>query len=335
MIVTQGEELYELALFAGVGGGILGTKYGLGWRTVCYVERDPYAVSILQARIRDGYLDDAPIWDDVRTFDGRPWAGLVDVISAGFPCQPFSVAGKRAGAGDGRNGWPDTIRIIREVRPQWVFLENVPGLFSAVDKSAEVPVSYFGTVLGDLAASGYDADWRVLSAAEVGAPHKRDRVWIVAYDNKFGRWESRSKITMGRIREQRKNNRIQIAKLRSNVPRTDDTATPRRRKDGWKILAFAKTERFDLGRPSLPHAQCPRLAKRKTQGFGYVLLPVEQNGMGTGGKTRYARWWAVEPRLGRVAHGVAHRVDRLRAIGNGQVSKVAAVAFRLLTELTP
>ena len=153
---------------------MLGTKYFLGWRTVGYVEWNDYCQRVIKARISDGLLDDAPIWDDVKTFDGTPWRGLVDVITAGFPCQPFSVAGKQQAGDDLRNGWPDTIRIIREVQPAWVFLENVPGILAASH-------GYFGTVLRELAESGYDVRWRVLSAAEVGAPHKRDRVWIVAH----------------------------------------------------------------------------------------------------------------------------------------------------------
>src|SRR3990172_13273064 len=83
----------ELALFAGAGGGLLASKWLLGWRTVCYVEWETYAVEVLKARIRDGWLDDAPIWDDAFTLDGRPWRGCVDIVTAGFPCQPFSIAG--------------------------------------------------------------------------------------------------------------------------------------------------------------------------------------------------------------------------------------------------
>ena len=170
----------ELALFAGTGGGLLASQWIHGWRTVCYVEWEQSAVNMLKQRIRDGYLHDAPIWDNVRTFDGTPWRGSVDIISAGFPCQPFSPAGKRESNHDLRNGWPDTIRIIREVQPKQVLLENVPGLLSAVDKTANKPVRYFGTVLRDLAESGYDAIWRVLGAHEVGALHRRDRIWIRA-----------------------------------------------------------------------------------------------------------------------------------------------------------
>ena len=162
--------MIELSLFSGAGGGLLGSKL-LGWKCVGYVEQNEYCQRVLRARIRDGFLDDAPIFPDVRTFNGRPYRGRVDIVTAGFPCQPFSVAGRRKGAGDERNMWPDTIRIIREVRPRCALLENVPGLISS---------GYFGTVLGDLAESGFDAEWCVLSAQDCGAPHIRKRLWIVA-----------------------------------------------------------------------------------------------------------------------------------------------------------
>ena len=164
----------ELSLFTGYAGFTLGLRLaGINARTVCYVEQDPYCVSVLKARIGEGYLCDAPIWDDVTTFDGKPWRGLVDVITAGFPCQPFSVAGKRKGADDSRNMWPETIRVIREVRPRYALCENVPGLISGDH-------GYFGRILNDLSQSGYDARWRIVSAADVGAPHLRKRLWILA-----------------------------------------------------------------------------------------------------------------------------------------------------------
>lgn len=171
----------ELSLFSGAGGGLLASIL-LGFRTVCYVEYDAYCQRVIQARIREGFLHDAPIWDDVRTFDGRPWAGLVDVITAGFPCQPFSSAGHRRGADDPRNMWPSTARIIREVGPRLVFLENVPALLGPVRRNGRIiRPSYFGDILSDLAESGYDVRWSCLSAAEVGAPHGRNRVWVLAH----------------------------------------------------------------------------------------------------------------------------------------------------------
>ena len=166
------ENMNELSLFTGAGGGLLATQHLLGFRTVCYVEIDGYCQEILKARIRDGLLDDAPIWDDVRTFDGRPWRGCVDIVTAGFPCQPFSTAaGVQPGEQDKRNLWPDTIRVIREVQPRWVLLENVPML---------LVLRYAGTVFGDLAASGFCVRWDCLHATALGADHRRDRLWVVA-----------------------------------------------------------------------------------------------------------------------------------------------------------
>lgn len=160
----------ELALFAGAGGGILGGKL-LGWRTVCAVEIDAYCRSVLLARQRDGMLERFPIWDDVRTFDGTRWRGHVDVVSGGFPCQDISSAGKGAGLDGERSGlWLEMARIIRQVRPRYVFVENSPMLTSRG----------LGRVLGDLATMGFDAQWGVLGAADFGAPHQRDRIWIVA-----------------------------------------------------------------------------------------------------------------------------------------------------------
>lgn len=161
----------ELALFAGAGGGILGGIL-LGWETVCAVEIDPYCREVLLRRQRDGVLPLFPIWDDIRTFDGKPWRGLVDVVSGGFPCQPFSVAGEQLAADDPRNMWPDTIRVLREVRPRFAFLENVAGL---------VADGYFGTILGQLSEAGLDAEWGVVSAGEAGAIHERERLWIRAH----------------------------------------------------------------------------------------------------------------------------------------------------------
>lgn len=198
--------LRELALYAGSGGGILASIL-LGHQIICAVEIEPYCREVLLRRQWDGVLPLFPIWDDARTFNGEPWRGVVDIITAGFPCQPFSVAGRRQGEADERNLWPDTIRIIREVRPRHVLLENVPGLLAAphetlygeplpieegtiIDESFKVEAlmggcdiilpSYVGRIFADLAESGFDGPWRVLSAAGVGAPHQRDRLWIVA-----------------------------------------------------------------------------------------------------------------------------------------------------------
>lgn len=165
-----------LAVCAGVGAIELGLQLALGrdrYRTVGYIERDAYAAACLVARMADEALDQAPVWDDVATFDGGQWRGRVDLVSAGFPCQPFSQAGTRRGVEDERWLWPDVARVVREVGPGFVFLENVRGFLAEHGG--------LGAVLGDLARLGFDAQWTVLSAAAVGATHRRERFWLLAY----------------------------------------------------------------------------------------------------------------------------------------------------------
>jgi DNA (cytosine-5)-methyltransferase 1 len=278
--------LTELSLFSGAGGGLLATKHLLGWRTVCYVEWDRYAVEVLKARIRDGYLDDAPIWDDAFTFDGQPWAGLVDVVSAGFPCQPFSAAGKGLAERDPRNGWPAVIRILREVRPRYAFLENVPGLISK---------PYFRRILGDLAEAGFDIRHDCLSAQEVGAPHLRERLWIVAHAE-----GSDGSLPAGREWQGKAN------------PNGNGAS---------RDVADATIQGLEKS-ADIQHAEHSRNRRIEYN---------EEGGKGTR-DIRGGQWWSVEPDMGRVANGVASRVDRLAAIGNGQVPAVARAAWNGLTK---
>jgi DNA (cytosine-5)-methyltransferase 1 len=159
----------ELHLFAGAGGGILGGIL-LGHTCVCAVEIEPYCRKVLLQRQRDGCLPRFPIWDDVRTFDGKPWNGKVDVVCSGFPCQRHSDIGKLHGS-SGFDGWPDTFRVIGECLPDYVFLENVPAILSG----------YWGIAMRDLAVMGYDCKWGVFSACAIGAPHTRKRLFCVAH----------------------------------------------------------------------------------------------------------------------------------------------------------
>src|SRR3990167_1026125 len=147
--------LTNLSLFSGAGVLDLAAKWTGKIRTVAYVECDPYAQGVLLSRMRDGSLDDAPIFEDIKSFDGRSLEGSINIVSGGFPCQDVSVAGKRIGIRDGiRSGlWSEFARIIREVRPRCVLVENVPGLL--IYPGA-------GVVLRELAVLGFDAEWRVL-----------------------------------------------------------------------------------------------------------------------------------------------------------------------------
>ena len=175
--------LYGLSLCAGAGGIDLGLTIacppsrrckhhlpGSGYRTVCYVEREAYAATTLVARMEDQTLDSAPLWDDVGSFDGRPWRGTVDIIIGGYPCTPFSVAGKRKGIDDPRHLWPHFARVIGECQPEWVFLENVAN---------HINLGY-REVRGDLEKLGFRVTEGLFTAAEVGAPHKRQRLFVLA-----------------------------------------------------------------------------------------------------------------------------------------------------------
>ena len=326
----------ELALFAGAGGGILGGHL-LGWRTVCAVEFDAYARNVLLARQRDGWLPRFPIWDDVRTFDGRPWRGHVDVVSGGFPCQDISCAGKGAGIEGERSGlWKHMARIVGEVRPRFVWVENSPML---VQRGLAV-------VLGDLAALGYDARWGVVGAHHAGAPHKRDRIWVLAdaEHNRIGRRQQQQERGQGER----------------------DVADA----EGWKgdIGGRGDLDESEQGRQSCDAsvgscgqdlADPMRLGSsagipESTQWKERIATKPVNSGAG---RTVPCDWWEFEPSVGRVAHGVAPRLDvhgahaginvgrvatgipkrvhRLRCIGNGQVPAAMIQAWKELAQQPP
>jgi DNA (cytosine-5)-methyltransferase 1 len=224
----------ELALFAGAGGGLLASQM-LGWRTVCAVELDWFCRGVLVQRQNDGQLRPPfPIWDDIRTFDGRPWAGIVEVISGGFPCQAYSTAA--AGKNTADDLWPEMRRIVADVSPRYIFAENVSRV--AIDQAAN-----------DCESMGYKTKAISISAKDMGADHIRERFWLLAYANNDG---------------------------------------------------------------ELP---CEINAETR-------WMPSLDNGV-----------WEDYPEPLRVADGMANRVDRLKAIGNGQVPLCAATAWRILNDL--
>ena len=276
----------ELSLFTGSGGGVLATSHLLNWRAVGYVEFNPYCQQVLAQRIKDGVLDNAPIFGDIRSFINEGYAdayqGMVTVVSAGFPCQPFSVAGRQKAEDDPRNMWPATLDVIRRVEPRYCLLENVPGLLSRKHR-------YFETILKDLAESGYHAKWKVISAAEVGAPHKRDRLFIVA--NKLVA-DPESESGNGIC----DNSRISMGKE--------------------QISEFGNSG----GSDDVPNSSSKGLERQESSIRTQKKYPGTSNSC----------WWSIEPNVGRVANGVAHRVERLKAIGNGQVPRVVEIAWEIL-----
>jgi len=292
-----------LALFAGAGGGILGGKL-LGWRTVCAVEWEQYPASVLCARQNDGLLPPFPIWDDVQTFDGKPWRGIVDVVSGGFPCQDISVAGNGDGLDGERSGmWREMARIIGEVRPRFAFVENSPML---VTRGLE-------RVLADLTAMGYDSRWGFISAADIGAKHKRERIWIVAHSNSNGWPTSKESRSLGTSISEKQKRQIDSC----HIEGTSSISSPERN--------VPNTNNQRLQRGKWIRNDKKKVVRRSESAYGSTSKCNPT--LGT-----EANWWNIEPNVGRVADGVAARVDRLKAIGNGQVPLCAATAWRILSE---
>lgn len=285
----------ELELFAGAGGGILGSQM-LGHRTIAAVEYDAYARSVLLARQADGTFPPFPVWDDVRTFDGRPWNGIVDVVSGGFPCQDISVAGKGAGLDGERSGlWGEMARVVGEVMPEWVLVENSPALVTRG----------LGRVLGDLAALGYDSRWTVMGASDVGAPHQRDRLWILSH-------------AVGK--QHQGGSHAEQWAASKELFRADVANSDRLRELQPQGSQQDQRGRLGYSGPPMAYAysaqrQGNECSERISQEHADISCPS---------------WWASEPGLGRMAHGVANRAHRLKAIGNGQVPQCRAAAWKAL-----
>lgn len=256
------------SLFAGIGGIDLGLERA-GWECRWQVEIDPYCMAVLKK-----HWPNVPKYGDIKELAGEELEH-VDLIAGGFPCQPVSLAGQRRGTADERWLWPEFARIVRVLRPQFVLVENVPGLLS----------QGMGQVLGDLAAFGYDAEWESLPAAAVGAPHLRYRVFLVAYTS-----ESR---------------RQQIPE---GAPRDEGADERRAEEDNYIASGDGQSN------------GATDMADSAIQGLeGTTGASIFR---GINGLTR-DDWWAVEPDVGRVAHGVPARVDRLRALGNAVVPQIA------------
>ena len=256
------------SLFSGIGGLDLGLERA-GMRVVWQSEIDPYCNRVLAK-----HWPDIPNLGDVKDIDWRK-IERPHLICGGYPCQPFSFAGKRRGTNDPRHLWPYFADSLRAFRPDWALLENVPGHLTLG----------FGDVHADLAALGYDTEWESLPARAFGAPHLRYRVIVVAHANNAGSRASEPTTHHGR------------------------TTTLEQRKDKLHSRIGGRGE--DLDDPERSESQgCP------ATGSDYSIFPVEiAEGLGRG--------WEVEPDVGRVAHGVPARMDRLRALGNAIVPQLA------------
>jgi DNA (cytosine-5)-methyltransferase 1 len=305
-----------LDLFSGIGGFSLGLERA-GMRTVAFAEIDPFCRRVLAK-----HWPGVPIYDDVRavTADRLRADGIAaDVVCGGFPCQDISVAGKGAGLAGERSGlWVELARIIGEVRPRFAIVENVSALTTRG----------LGTVLGDLAALGYDAEWHCIPASAVGAPHRRDRIWIIAYPDADSRRQSR----------ERQPEHCVIKGASGHKP---DGLCPRGRRDGPDVAHSdgarcatgwrPRIDREGSARAVAASSGAPVADTGRARLSAPELAPILGARRWNEGRAAAERgWWRAEPAVGRVADGVPNRVHRLRSLGNAVVPQIPEIIGRAI-----
>jgi len=351
-----------MSLCSGIGGLDLGVRRAVsGARTVVLVEREAYACEVLASRIDEGSVDPAPCWTDLRTFDGRPWRGVVDLVVAGVPCQPVSHAGKRGGSADERWLWPDFLRIVAECRPLLVFWENVPGIISKGLRE----------ILSDLDRLGYVVDGDeegpsvgLFSAEEVGGSHLRERVFCLAWDaladdDDDGRQGERRGRLLDVLRQARGGDAH--GSCREDV--ADRDGQPHERRGAaWHVACppppppegnGSQRERLrdaahdrespldddDEGLEGRARREGPPGTHAARHGGGVPVhppLPDDRDGWDRVLAVRPDLAPSLEPEVLGVAHGVSggmvgpERIDRLRSLGNAVVPAVAEHALRVL-----
>lgn len=295
------------SLFSGIGGFDLGFERA-GMRVSWQVELDPYCRAVLARR-----FPDAARFEDVREVGARE-LDPVDLLCGGFPCQDLSAAGRGAGIDGARSGlWAEFARIVRELRPRYVVVENVPALLTGKGKRWDrAPI---GRVLGDLAEARYDAEWACLSAGEFGAPHLRKRVWIVAYPARDAEAGAAAEARPERQRARAGGQRGRAAQL------ADSDAQRQQGRAGALVQPAGRREPAD----------------RRGAGAGIPDPDREQHegraqALGGPAAPQLREHWAAEPGVGRVADGVPRRVDRLAALGNALVPQIAEWIGRRILE---
>ena len=304
-------ELTHLDLFSGIGGFALAAKWN-GYRTVAFCDNEPYAQAVLKK-----HWPDVPCHKDIREIRGDLYAG-VTLLTGGFPCQPFSVAGKQRGKGDDRYLWPEMLRVIREARPAWIIGENVAGIVNmALDQ-----------VHTDLEAEGYEVESLIIPACGVDAPHKRDRAWIVGHSKRDGLTTTK---TSGGLLDKSKESGGQITERQSSGA-------------GCSSANVANSNRGQCGQRK-SEGQPIQVPSEGGERVGVLADPVSQRRCGGDTEGQYAEdvgqspghpWnhpggvatWLPEPDVGRVAHGIPNRTHRLKGLGNAIVPQVAAEIIR-------
>ena len=276
--------LRHLDLFSGIGGMALGLQRTGGFQTIGFCEIDPFCQKVLRK-----HWPDVPIHEDVRSINADGFRGTVDIITGGFPCQPWSVAGTKAGAKDDRDLWPEMVGLIEDIQPQWVIGENVRGFINE-------PLGLQRS-LTDLEGIGYQAVTFVIPAAACGAPHKRDRCWIVAHTRHGSRWNIGSAETGQDAQRERTPHHGQTARPSGEPSPVADTDSQRgcgrvsRRKDAEDVgqsprgevtgrrHSLMRLDRMAYGLSSWMDEPCPRTATGQKQraarlkGLGNAVIP--------------------------------------------------------------
>ena len=308
------------SLFSGIGGFDLGLERA-GMKVIWQSEIDPFACKVLKK-----HWPNVPNLGDITKVD---WTNIErpDVICGGYPCQPFSTAGKRGGNTDPRHLWPAMFNAICNLRPRYALMENVRGHLSMG----------FGDVLGDLASIGFNAEWQVIPAAAVGAPHKRDRVFIVAYpDDARSRTPERDVKSSGSSGKQKRKVVSQrgISRRGAVVADTESKQSDvrQRRNDSTQPQKQGLQAQVRTGNTNVAYAESS--TRRDAQPYGLQTVFGQTTEFRKSGCTSrtVGDWWQIEPDVGRVANGVSDRVDKLRGLGNAIVPQVAELVGALVVE---
>ena len=301
-----------LSLCSGYGGLELGLKRVVpSLRTVAYVEIEAFAVANLVKKMEQGLLDVAPVWTDIKTFNPNPFRHKIHIIAAGYPCQPFSFAGKRQGEKDPRHLWPIIAGIINKIKPAWCFLENVAGHLS----------KGFDQVYCDLKKMGYATEAGLFSAAEVGAPHLRKRLFVLAHYSDCRFQNGKSKQTGQSALELYAPKLAYPATQRIQGAESEGTTSTDRPIDESCYIQW----------PARPGQSQYRWEYPRTVGNSRSGGLLGQSRRGTGKKfTDRRNSRQTQSELGRAVNGTSCRVDRLRLLGNGVVPAQAEKALRCL-----
>jgi DNA (cytosine-5)-methyltransferase 1 len=302
------------SLFSGIGGFDLGLERA-GMKVIWQSEIDQFASKVLKK-----HWPDVPNLGDITKVD---WSKIErpDVICGGYPCQPFSTAGKRGGTDDPRHLWPAMHNAICVLRPRYALMENVRGHLSLG----------FSRVLGDLAEIGYDAEWEVIPAAAVGAPHKRDRVFIVAYPNNAGVGTHRRKVQRQKPSREQKRQIIPRHVFSRRSSEMADTNSRRCQECQSEIKSISGFS-CRCKRKFVANADSEFLGQYGSSG-DVANESRQRHDQRERQKTNdIGQWWEVEPNVGRVANGVSDRVDRLRGLGNAIVPQVAELVGALVIQ---